>query len=85
MTPILVDHPVLAKLSELRRSQALDSLDIEGLSALVMGESAAEYPNESLPLLDTPEAETGDNPTLDEWLYVHFRHKIKRSCRSDQL
>ena len=78
MTPILMDHPVLAKLSELQRS--LDSLDIEGLSTLVTGKSAAEHPNESLPLINALEVQTDDNPTLEEWrrfLDVHVHHKLK--------
>jgi len=78
MAPILMDHPVLAKLSELQRS--LDSLDIEGLSALVTGKSATEYPNEPLPLLDAPEAQVEEDPTLDEWrrfLDAHFHHKFE--------
>jgi len=77
MTPILMDHPVLAKLSELQRS--LDSLDIEGLSALVTGKSATEYPNEPLPLVDAPEVLAEENPTLEEWrkfLDAHFHHKF---------
>jgi len=78
MAPILMDHPVLAKLSELQRS--LDSLDIEGLSALVTGKPASEYPNESLPLLDAPEVQADEDPTLDEWrkfLDAHFHHKFE--------
>ena len=66
----------MAKLSELQRS--LDPLDIEGLSALVTGSSAAEYPNESLPILDAPDVQAED-PTLDEWrkfLDAHFHHKL---------
>jgi hypothetical protein len=47
MTPILVDYPVLAKLSEFQGSP--DLLDIEGLTALVTGKSATKYPNELLP------------------------------------
>ncbi|KAF9644104.1 hypothetical protein BDM02DRAFT_3157274 [Thelephora ganbajun] len=72
---ILMDHPALPKLSELQGS--LDSLDIEGLSALVTGKTATEYPNEPLPLLDMPEVQTED-PTLDEWrrfLNAYFHHK----------
>ena len=78
MTPILMDHPVLAKLSELQGS--LDPLDIEGLSAIVTGKSAPEYPNESLPLLDAPEIQVEEDPTLNEWrrfLDAHFHHKFK--------
>ena len=73
-----MDHPVLAKLSELQRS--LDSLDIEGLSALVTGKSATEYPNESLPLLDAPEVQVEEDPTLNEWrrfMDAHFHHTLK--------
>jgi len=73
-----MDHPVLAKLSELQRS--LDSLDIEGLSALVTGKPASEYPNESFPLLDAPEVQTDEDPTWDEWrrfLDAHFHHKFE--------
>jgi len=72
-----MDHPVLAKLSEIQGS--LDPLDIEGLSTLVTGKSATEYPNESLPLLDAPEVQAED-PTLDEWrrfLDIHSQHKLK--------
>ena len=75
--PILMDHPVLAKISELQGT--LDPLDIEGLSTLVTGRSATEYPNESLPFLDAPEVQAED-PTLDEWrrfLDAHFHHKLK--------
>jgi inositol-pentakisphosphate 2-kinase len=78
MAPILADHPVLAKLSELQRT--LDPLDIEGLSALITGRSTAEYPNESLLLLDAPDVQAED-PTLDEWrkfLDAHFHHKLDR-------
>lgn len=77
VAPILVDHPVLTKLSELQGS--LDPLDIEGLSALVTGKSATEYPNEPLPLLDASEVQVED-PTLDEWkrfLDAHFHHKLE--------
>ena len=73
-----MDHPVLAKLSELQGS--LDQLDIEGLSALVTGQSTAGYPNESLPLVDAPEVQAEENPTVDEWrrfLDAHFHHKLK--------
>ena len=83
MTPILMDHPVLAKLSELQRF--LDSLDIEGLSTLVTGRSATEYPNESLPFLDAPEFQVEQDPTLDEWrrfLDVHFHHKLENGLAS---
>jgi len=76
LTPILMDHPVLAKLSELQRT--LDPLDIEGLSALVTGKSATEYPNELLPFLDASEVQAGGDPTLDEWrrfLNAHSHHK----------
>lgn len=76
VTPILMDHPVLAKLSEVQGS--LDPLDIEGLSALVTGKSATEYPNESLPFLNAPEVQAGEDPTLDEWrrfLNAHSHHK----------
>jgi len=78
MVPILMDHPVLAKLSELQGS--LDPLDIEGLSTLVTGKSATGYPTELLPLLDAPEVQAGEDPTLDEWrrfLDAHFHHKLK--------
>lgn len=83
MTPILMDHPVLAKLSEIQRG--LDPLDIEGLSALVAGHSAAKYPNESLPLLNAPEVLAAEDPTLDEWgrfLDAHFHHKLKDGLSS---
>jgi inositol-pentakisphosphate 2-kinase len=74
MMLILMDHPVLAKLSEIQRS--LDPLDIEGLSALVTGNPAPEYPNEPLPLLNAPEIQAWEDPTLDEWrrfldAYIH--------------
>ena len=78
MTPILMDHPVLAKLSELQRS--LDPLDIEGLSTLITGKSATEYPNEPLPFLDAPEIQSEGDPSLDEWrrfLDTHFHHKLE--------
>jgi inositol-pentakisphosphate 2-kinase len=77
VTPILVDHPVLAKLSELQGS--LDPLDVEGLSALITEKSATGYPNESLPLLDAPEVQAEEDPTLDEWrrfLDAYFHRKF---------
>ena len=83
MTLILMDHPVLAKLSEAQRG--LDPLDIEGLSALVAGKPSPEYPNESLPLLDASEVMAGGDPTLDEWrrfLNAHFHHKLKDGLSS---
>lgn len=83
MALILMDHPVLARLSEIQR--ALDPLDIEGLSALVTGKSAAKYPNELLPLLDAPEILAGEDPTLDEWrkfLNAHFHHEPKDGLSS---
>ena len=86
MTPILMDHPVLAKLSEIQRS--LDPLDIEGLSALIAGQPAAEYPNQSLPLLGAPEVLVGEDPTLDEWrrfLDAHFHHKLKGGLSSTPM
>ena len=75
---MLMDHPVLAKLSQTQR--ALDPLDIEGLSTLVSGEAAANYPNQPLPLLHAPEDLAGEDPTLDEWrkfLNAHFHHKFE--------
>ena len=78
MTLILRDHPVLTKISETQRS--LDPLDIEGLSTLVAGKSAAEYPNEPLPIVDAPEVQGGEDPTLEEWrrfLDAHSHHKLK--------
>ena len=78
MTLILTDHPVLTKLSETQRS--LDPLDIEGLSMLVTGKSAAEYPNQTLPIVDAPEVQGGEDPTLEEWrrfLDAHSHHKLK--------
>ena len=78
VTQILMDHPVLARLSEIQRS--LDSLDIEGLSKLVTGKSAPQYPNELLPLLNAQEVREGVDPTLDEWssfLDVHSSHEPK--------
>jgi inositol-pentakisphosphate 2-kinase len=83
MTPILMDHPVLTKLSEIQR--ALDPLDIEGLSALVTGQPATKYPSESLPLLDAPEVLAGEDPTLDEWrrfLNAHSHHKFNDDLSS---
>jgi inositol-pentakisphosphate 2-kinase len=77
VAPMLMDHPVLAKLSELQRS--LDPLDIEGLSALVTGKPATEYPNESLPFLDAPEVQAPEEPTLNEWrrfIDAYFHHKF---------
>lgn len=74
----MMDNPVLAKLSEIQRT--LDPLDIEGLSALVTGESTVKYPNESLPFLDAPEVLAGEDPTLDEWrrfMDTHPHHKPK--------
>ena len=73
-----MDHPVLAKLSELQGS--LDPLDIEGLSALVTDRSTAGYPNEPLPVLDTPQVQAEEDSTVDEWrrfLDAHFHHKLK--------
>ena len=67
---------MLAKLSELQRF--LDPLDIEGLSTLVTGRSADEYPNESLPLLNASDVQAED-PTLDEWrkfLDAYFHHRL---------
>ena len=78
MSLILMEHPVLAKLSETQRS--LDSLEIEGLSTLITRKSATEYPNESLPIVDAPEVQGGEDPTLDEWrkfLDAHFHRKFK--------
>ena len=78
MTLILTDHPVLTKLSETQRS--LDPLDIEGLSTLITGRSTAEYPNEPLPIIDAPEVQGGEDPTLEEWrrfLDAHSHHKLK--------
>jgi len=76
IVPILMEHPVLAKLSELQRS--LDPLDIEGLSTLVTGRSAGEYPNEPLPIVNSPEVREGVDPSLSEWrtfLDAHFHLK----------
>ena len=47
---------------------------------LVTGKPADEYPNELLPLLDAPEVQAEEDPTLDEWrrfLDAHFHHKFK--------
>ena len=77
LVPILMEHPVLAKLSELQRS--LDQLDIEGLSTLVTGKTAHEYPNEPLPIVDAPEVHAGMDPSLSEWgrlLDTHFYLKL---------
>lgn len=77
IVPILMEHPVLAKLSELQRS--LDPLDIEGLSTLVTGNPAGEYPNESLPIVDSPEVLEGVDPSFTEWrrfLDTHFHLKF---------
>jgi inositol-pentakisphosphate 2-kinase len=86
IAPILMDRPVLAKLSELQRS--LDPLDIEGLSAFVTGKPAPEYPNGPLPLLDAPEVQSWENPTLDEWrgfldAYFHRNPKSGVSTNSN--
>lgn len=73
IVPILMENPVLAKLSELQRT--LDPLDIEGLSALVTGKPSAKYPDEPLPIVDAPEVRVGTDPSLDEWrrfLDTHF-------------
>ena len=83
IAPILMEQPVLAKLSELQR--ALDPLDIEGLSSLVTGKPSVEYPNEPLPIVDAPEVCAGMEPSLDEWrrfLDIHFHLKLdeKSSC-----
>lgn len=85
MTLILIDHPVLAKLSGIQRT--LDPLDIEGLSTLVTGKSAPEYPNELLPFLDAPGVLEGEDPTLDEWrrfLNAHFHHRLNDDLSSAQ-
>ena len=77
IVPILMEHPVLAKLSELQRS--LDPLDIEGLSTLVTGKPACEYPNEPLPIVDSPEVREGVDPSFSEWrrfLDTHFHLKF---------
>lgn len=69
-----MEHPVLAKLSELQRS--LDPLDIEGLSTLVTGKPTGGYPNEPLPIVDAPEVDAGVDPSLGEWrrfLDTYFR------------
>ena len=77
VVPILMEHPVLAKLSELQRS--LDPLDIEGLSTLVTGRPTDEYPNKSLPIVDAPEICIGADPNLSEWrrfLDAHFNREL---------
>jgi len=80
VVPILMEHPVLAKLSELQRS--LDPLDIEGLSTLVTGKPAGEYPNEPLPIVDSSEVREGADPSFDEWrrfLDTHFHLKFSEN------
>ena len=77
IVPIVTEHPVLAKLSELQRT--LDPLDIEGLSALVTGKPAGEYPNEPLPIVDSSEVREGMDPSFNEWrrfLDTHFHLKF---------
>ena len=77
IVPILMEHPVLAKLSELQRS--LDPLDIEGLSTLVTGKPAGEYPNESLPIVESSEVHEGADPSFSErrrFLDIHFHLKF---------
>jgi len=72
-----MEHPVLAKLSELQRS--LDPLDIEGLSSLLTGKPSGEYPNEPLPIVGSPEVLEGVDPSMDEWkrfLDTYFRLKV---------
>jgi len=79
IVPILMEHPVLAKISELQR--ALDPLDIEGLSSLVTGKPSVEYPNEQLAIVDAPEVCAGMEPSLDErrrFLDIHFHLKLDK-------
>ena len=82
MTLILTDHLALTKLSEIQRS--LGPLDIEGLSALATGKSSAMYPNEPLPVVDAPEVQGGEDPTLDEWRKSldASHHKLKDNLSS---
>jgi len=85
IVPILIEHPVLAKLSELQRS--LDLLDIEGLSALVTGKPTGEYPNEPLPIVDAPDVRAGMDPSLNEWrrfLDTHFHLKLNEKYSRPQ-
>jgi len=77
IVPILMEHAVLAKLSGIQRS--LDQLDIEGLSTLITGKPAGEYPNEPLPIVDSAEVCEEVDPCLSEWrrfLDTHFHLKL---------
>ena len=75
-----MEHPVLAKLSELQRS--LDPLDIEGLSTFVTGKPTGEYPNAPLPIVDSPEVREGVDPSLSEWRRFLDTHHLKFNKKS---